>query len=228
MIPLRDRNPARSFPLITILLIISNIVIFIYEVSLSETKLKEFIFIYGAIPQELSRRIDLPPKTPIPLPFTLITSMFLHGGILHILGNMLYLWIFGNNIEDTLRKIRFIIFYILCGISASFTHILMNPHSDVPMIGASGAISGILGAYMLLYPFAMVDTLIPFFFFWRIVPIPAFLFILIWFLMQIAGASQTGGNIAWFAHIGGFLSGMVFLFIFRKRRVKKTRKIYLT
>jgi membrane associated rhomboid family serine protease len=226
MIPLRDRNPTRSFPLITILLIISNIAVFIYEISLPETKLKDFIFVYGAVPEEIVNMKDFPPKNPIPIPLTLFTCMFLHGGILHLLGNMLYLWIFGNNVEDALGKIKFILFYILCGISASLTHIIMNPSSDVPMIGASGAISGVLGAYMILYPFARVDTLIPFFFFWRIVPIPAFFFILIWFLMQIAGASQMSGNIAWFAHIGGFAGGMVLLFIIGKKR--KKRRIYLT
>lgn len=223
MIPLRDRNPTRSFPLITLLLIILNIGVYIYEVSLPESRLKELVFIYGAVPDEIVSMVDSPPRTPFPLPFTLITCMFLHGGILHILGNMLYLWIFGNNVEDALGKTRFITFYILSGISAGLTHILTNPSSDLPMVGASGAISGILGGYFILYPFAMVDTLIPFFFFWRIVPIPAFFFILIWFLIQVAGASRMGGNIAWFAHIGGFISGILFLFIMGKSKARKRR-----
>lgn len=227
MIPIRDRNPTRSFPIITISLILLNTGIYIYEISLPREALEELILKFGAIPVEIVNITDINPQTPFHLFITLITSTFLHGGLLHITGNMLYLWIFGNNVEDALGKIKFITFYLLCGISAGLTHIFMNPSSEVPVIGASGAISGVLGAYAVLYPFARVDTLLIFFFFWRIVPVPAFFFILIWFLMQLAGASRMSGNIAWFAHIGGFLSGIIFLFLLgRKRKSIKVRRIY--
>lgn len=218
MIPLRDKNPTLSFPLITISLILANVLIFIYELSLPQDAYENLIYKYGAVPLEITTLRDIKPYSPIPLPMTMITAMFLHGGVLHIFGNMLYLWVFGNNVEDNFGKLRFIIFYIACGLSASILHIIMNPSSPLPMIGASGAISGVLGAYMLLYPFARVDTLVIFFIFIRIIPLPAFLFIILWFIIQLMGASSMSGNIAWFAHIGGFIAGIILTPFFKRRR----------
>lgn len=218
MIPIKDRNPTLSFPLVTVILIIVNIIVFLYELSLPGHLLKNFLLKYGAIPLEITSFIDINPTSPIPLPFTMFTAMFLHGGFLHIAGNMLYLWIFGNNVEDNFGKKRFIIFYFTCGLFASTLHIIINPTSPLPMIGASGAISGVIGAYMLLYPFARVDTVVIFFIFIRIVPLPAFLFIILWFLMQLMGASSMSGNIAWFAHIGGFVAGIILTPFMRRRR----------
>jgi membrane associated rhomboid family serine protease len=158
-------------------------------------------------------------------PHTLLTSLFLHGGWLHVGGNMLYLWIFGDNVEDRLGRIRFLVFYLLCGVAASGVHILANPHSTVPTIGASGAIAGVLGAYLLLYPGARVLTLIPLGFYLQVVQLPAFFFLGFWFLIQfISGAASLAargggaGGIAWWAHIGGFAAGIILQFVFRKRQ----------
>ncbi|MBI3008406.1 MAG: rhomboid family intramembrane serine protease [Candidatus Omnitrophica bacterium] len=214
MIPLKDDNPTKTFPIITILLIITNIAVFLYELSLGEG-VNYLVGTMGAVPYEVTH-IYLNPQVPL----TLITSLFLHGGILHLLGNMLYLWIFGNNIEDAVGHIKFILFYLITGITASMTHILLNPDSMVPVIGASGAISGVMGAYFLLYPRAKVLTLIPFFIFIRIIKVPAFFFLGFWMLFQVISGinvSQSGeAGIAWFAHIGGFAAGLILAPIFRK------------
>jgi membrane associated rhomboid family serine protease len=153
---------------------------------------------------------DIPRLFP---PLTLLTSMFLHGGLLHLLGNMLYLWIFGNNIEDYLGPIRFILFYVVSGLGASLLHILFHANSKIPMIGASGAIAGILGAYLVLFPQARVKTLV---FVW-IIPVPAFFLLIIWFFGQIMNIGM-GGGVAWFAHIGGFLIGVFVIGYFRQKQ----------
>jgi len=214
MIPLKDDNPTKTFPIITILLIITNIAAFLYELSLGEGA-NYLIDTMGAMPYDITH-IHLNPKVSL----TLITSLFLHGSILHLLGNMLYLWIFGNNIEDAVGHIKFILFYLITGIAASMTHILLNTDSMVPVIGASGAISGVMGAYFLFYPRAKVLTLIPFFIFIRIIKVPAFFFLGFWMLFQVISGinvSQSGeAGIAWFAHIGGFAAGLILAPIFRK------------
>lgn len=219
MIPLRDENPTRAFPIITLSIIAINIAVFIYEIALGEAA-EGRINQYAVIPYDI---IHLAGPGAL---VTLVTSLFLHGGIAHIAGNMLYLWVFGNNIEDRLGRLRFVFFYLFCGIAATFGHILSGPDSRLPVIGASGAISGVLGAYLLLYPRAKVLVLIPIFFFWRIAKIPAFWFLIIWIALQslwgAASFALTGqeaqGGVAWFAHIAGFFAGMVFLGIFLKRR----------
>jgi rhomboid family protein len=159
----------------------------------------------------------------LPASMSLITSMFLHGGFMHLIGNMLYLWIFGNNIEDAMGHGRFIAFYLLCGVIAAMSHAVMEPGSTAPMIGASGAISGVLGAYLLLYPRARVFVLIPLgFFFWRMY-VPAGFVLGFWFVLQLLSSTATagaGGGVAWFAHIGGFLAGMVLIGFFKRRSVR--------
>lgn len=214
MIPLRDENPTRSLSFITVALIGVNSAIFIYELSLGnalETTLRHL----AVIPNDFIKYIN-----PFQL-FTLFSSMFFHGSLLHLAGNMLYLWIFGNNIEDILGHFRFLIYYLLCGITASLIHILIQPSSSLPTIGASGAISGILGAYLILFPKARIIALIPVFLF-RLIKIPAFIFIGLWIVIQILsgisdyslkGASLEGG-IAWFSHIGGFFAGIILLPLF--------------
>ena len=177
MIPLKDENPTTNFPYITILLITSNIIIFLYQISQSMTPFAIFET-YGLIPAQLI-------ETPVRMYPTIYSSMFLHSGIAHLMGNMLYLWIFGNNIEDVLGKFRFIIFYLVCGTLASMGHIFTDLQSNIPMVGASGAISGILGAYLVLFPFARVKTLVFLGFLITIVRVPAIILLVIWILIGI-------------------------------------------
>lgn len=217
MIPLKDDNPTYSFPFVTILIIITNVVVFFYQLILGPKGEEAFVLRTAAIPYEITHLVDLAPASLLPPPLTLFTAMFIHGGFLHLGGNMLYLWIFGDNIEDRLGHLRFLTFYITTGLIASLAHILLYPNSTVPMIGASGAIAGILGAYFLLYPGAHVRTLIFFLFFVQVVSIPALIFLGLWFLYQIM-SSVAGGGIAWYAHIGGFVAGAVLVKVFERNR----------
>ncbi|MDP2683314.1 MAG: rhomboid family intramembrane serine protease [Deltaproteobacteria bacterium] len=217
MIPLKDDNPTRTFPFVTILIIVTNIVVYIYQLTLGQKAETLFILRAGAIPYEIIRFADIHPLAFIPPPLTLFSAMFIHGGFLHVAGNMLYLWIFGDNIEDRLGHFRFIVFYLLSGLIASLAHIIMLPNSTIPMIGASGAIAGVLGAYFLLYPRAHVLTLVFFFFFVDIIRIPALVFLGLWFVFQIL-SSAGGGGIAWYAHIGGFIGGAVLVKLFERKR----------
>jgi len=215
MIPLKDENPTETTPYVTIALLLVNTVIFFYELSYG-LGMGRFIFRFGMIPYEFTQGMELAPPSPIPAGLTILTSMFLHGGLFHLGGNMLYLWIFGNNVEDALGHFRFLIFYFICGFAAAFTHILANPLSKVPTVGASGAIAGLLGAYLILYPYARVLTLIFFFYFVRIVPLPAYFIIGFWFILQLLNGMIGGGGVAWFAHIGGFLAGLLLVKLFAR------------
>lgn len=177
---------------------------------------------YALVPAEFLKGVDLPPTIPIPVFLTLFTSMFLHGGLVHLLGNMLYLWIFGDNVEDAMGHVKFLLFYFLCGVAAAFAQIAIDPGSAIPQIGASGAIAGVLAAYFMLFPYSRVLTLIPVFFFLRLVAVPAVFLLGFWFILQIisgAGSLGSAGGVAWFAHIGGFLAGGLFVFAFRRRGV---------
>jgi membrane associated rhomboid family serine protease len=215
MIPLRDNIPHYRKPIVTVSIIIVNVLIFIYESSLGE-KLEQFIYLYGFIPNSLLLSGDLFTKIK-----PLFTSMFLHASWLHLTGNMLFMWIFADNVEDKLGHSRFLAFYLACGLFASLIHSLLNLSSPIPTIGASGAIAGVLGAYFAMFPYAKVLTLIPFFIFWEIVELPAFFFLGVWFIYQFfLGVFSIGGlagGIAFWAHIGGFIGGMLLLRIFRKR-----------
>ena len=223
MIPLRDKNPTRHFPFVTILLICINVAIFIYELTLGQN-LESILTQYCLIPSNFIKALHTIDFNPL-LYITIITSIFLHGGWLHLVGNMLYLWVFGDNIEDKLGHLRFICFYLICGLAASALHIYLDPQSPVPTIGASGAISGILGAYLILFPKAKVVTLIPIFIFIQMAELPAFLILGLWFVLQFfngllsLGYNTAGmGGVAWWAHIGGFVAGLVFVLPFRKYR----------
>ena len=177
---------------------------------------------YALIPAELLSGRDMSPMIPIPIWLTLFTSLFLHGGILHLLGNMLYLWIFGDNVEEAMGPARFLGFYVLCGIAAALAQIVIGPNSSIPMIGASGAIAGVLAAYFMLFPRARVLTLIPLFFFLRLVAVPAVFLLGFWFLWQVisgVGSFGSSGGVAFFAHIGGFIAGLFLVFPFRQRHV---------
>jgi membrane associated rhomboid family serine protease len=224
IIPIRDRNPTRTIPFITISLISINIAVFLHELTLKQSELNQFIATYGLTPAYLQSFLSTASQS-LSLTTTFFTSLFLHGGFVHLIGNMLYLWIFGNNVEDALGHLRFLLFFFLCGIGASLTHVLFNPTSNIPTIGASGAISGILAAYLILFPRARIVTLVPLIFFVTFIELPAFLVILFWFFLQLVNGVaaltslpfQTGG-VAWFAHIGGFLFGFLFLPLLVKRK----------
>ena len=210
MIPLRDVIPSRTTPYITVTIILLNTLAWLYEVAMPERMLNRFIFMYGVVPAAFA-------------PATLVTSMFLHGSWSHVIGNMWYLWIFGDNVEDRVGHGRFIVFYLLCGIAAAFGQVAMAPESVTPMVGASGAIAGVMGAYFVLYPHSRVLTLIPWIFI-QIVELPALMLLGFWFLMQFinagavaATAASRGGGVAFAAHVVGFLAGVLGIFVFRRR-----------
>lgn len=220
MIPFKDDNPTKNYPIITLIFISINCAVFFYQSFLTPSP-KEFIMDYGAIPYFLLTFDTPQPVSPIT---SVITAMFMHGGFLHITGNMLYLWIFGNNIEDQLGMFRFMIFYVLCGYIAAYSHAIINSHSLVPMVGASGAISGVLGAYVVLFPRARIHTLLFLGIFITVVRIPAIVVIGMWFILQLVSGlfsvGSKGVGIAWFAHIGGFVSGVVLIKLFTRKRRK--------
>ncbi len=213
MIPIRDTVRSGTFPVINILLIAINVAAFLWELA-QGPRLQESLFLYGIVPARytdpiLSGRFSGAEQW---LPF--LTSMFLHGGVLHILGNMWFLYIFGDNVEDRVGHFRYLLFYLLCGLLAGLAHLLTNIDSKVPTIGASGAISGVMGAYFLLYPRARILTLIPIIFFFQFIELPAFVFLGYWLLMQLFSASLARGDVggvAWWAHIGGFIAGMILM-----------------
>lgn len=218
-LPLRDENPTRRFPAVTILLIASNSLIFLGE-AFSHQGVGYYVQKMGLIPYEITHFQSLPYLPRLSPALTLLTSMFLHGSLFHLLGNMLYLWVFGNNIEDYLGSIRFVFFYLLGGLAAGLTQVAFSPNSRVPMIGASGAVAGVLGAYLLLFPAARVTTLVFLIVFIRVVPIPALYVLGFWFLAQVLNIG-LGGGVAWFAHIGGFLAGIALIRAFSKRRRRR-------
>ncbi len=220
MIPLRDNIPSLRAPVVTVGLIIINVLVYLNQLTLPPRAAARFVYYYGLIPTEITGG-DLLVPHPVPLYATIFTSMFVHGGLFHIAGNMLYLWIFGDNVEDRLGRIRFLAFYLASGLAAALAQVLSNPSSKVPMIGASGAISGVLGAYLLLYPHARVVTLIFFGLFTRLVEIPALIVLGFWILVQVlSGLLTLGvevGGVAWFAHIGGFVAGLVMAIPLKRR-----------
>lgn len=226
MFPLKDDVPSSRFPGVTLALILANILIFFFQVGLEPQQIETFVSDHGFIP---ARFLAGHPGNGFFLAEagTLFSSMFLHGSLFHLFANMWMLWIFGDNVEDRLGPGRYFFFYLLCGIGAAFAQLWSNPLSQVPMIGASGAISGVTGAYFLLYPRARILTLIPVFIFFYLVEIPAYFFIGFWFVIQfLQGAfaqfSATGGDpgqggVAWWAHVGGFVAGVILLRLFLRR-----------
>jgi membrane associated rhomboid family serine protease len=205
MIPLRDVIPSRTTPVVTVTVLVVNVLAFLYETSLGPTRLEPFLLNYGMVPAALAWR-------------DILTSMFLHAGWLHLIGNMLSLWIFGDNVEDRLGHGRFLLFYLLCGTLAALTHVWADPSSIVPTIGASGAIAGVMGGYLVLYPHSRIITLLPIFIFIQIVEVPAVIFLGLWFLLQLvsgvgsqlaATSGEAVGGIAFWAHIGGFAVGAI-------------------
>ncbi len=225
MIPLRDTIPARRTAWIVRALILLNIAGFFLEWRQRE-QLEAFLYRFGVVPALWSGTPWSDLLQWLRLALTLISSQFLHGGVLHLGGNMLYLWIFGDNVEDRVGHGRFLVLYLTCGVGAAVAQILMQPEATVPMIGASGAIAGVLGAYFLLFPLARIVTLIPIIFIWQTVELPAFLFLGFWFVLQwLQGMTTIGqmahlGGVAWWAHVGGFVSGLALLVVFGVRRTR--------
>ncbi len=218
MIPLRDSQPSYSPPVITFLIIAANAAAFLYELSLDRFSLNYFLAAHGVVPARLEAA-------------SLLTSMFLHGGWLHFLGNMWFLWIYGDNVEDILGRAKFLAFYLLCGVAAGLAHVAANPDSRVPAIGASGAIAGVMGAYLIKFPHSRILTLVPVFFFLTTIEVPAVLILGYWFLIQFfSGVGSIGyshlsqGGVAWFAHVGGFLAGMLLINLMRPRPPHRRRR----
>jgi membrane associated rhomboid family serine protease len=231
MIPLKDDVPSQGTPFVTVTLIALNVLTYFYQFSLgletSSGAFDAFTREFGLIPCRLTGSCRVAGDFPSPV-VTLFSSMFLHGSVLHIAGNMLYLWIFGDNVEDTLGHGRFLVFYLLSGLGAALAQTMVSPTSMVPMIGASGAISGVLGAYLVLFPYATILTLVTFGFFFKFIHIPAIVVLGFWIVLQFLygtltfSASAMGrsdqGGVAWFAHIGGFVAGILLVFLMRPRR----------
>lgn len=210
LIPIRDTQPSDTKPFVTILLIVVNVVLFLYEVSIDPYSLNHLIATYGIVPDRLHYS-------------TLVTSMFLHGGWTHVGGNMLFLWIYGDNVEDILGHFKYLVFYLLCGLLAGLVHVYLNVDSRVPTIGASGAIAGVMGAYLIKFRHAKVEVLV-FYIFFTFVEIPAAFLLIYWFLMQlfsgvgsIAYSQVSEGGVAVWAHVGGFLAGMALIKLFKTR-----------
>ena len=222
MFPLKDDNLTEKKPYVTIAIIIICILVFLYQLSLSINENNIFVYSYGLKPKSLFFNNLILDNAINPIA-TIFTSMFLHGSLFHLLGNMLFLWIYGNNIEDAMGRIKFLLFYLVCGLAAAFLQSFITPNSEIPMIGASGAVSGVLSAYFLLFPRAQVSTLIILFIFITIIKVPAGILIAFWFLSQLINAYISNPNspgVAWYAHIGGFIMG-AFLIPFLKEKKYK-------
>lgn len=209
MIPLRDVIPSRTRPVVTVALIAVNAAVFLHQQALAPREFEVFVREWGLVPAQFSV-------------VAVLTSMFMHGGWMHVIGNLLYLWIFGDNVEDRMGHGRFLVFYLLCGVAAAMLQVAVNPASQVPMVGASGAIAGVLGAYLVMFPRSRILTLVPIFVFVQIIEVPALLFLGLWFLLQLLsgvgtlGQSADVGGVAFWAHAGGFVAGLVAVWVFRR------------
>ena len=228
MIPLRDANPTRRREWATLLLIAANVAAFLLWEPIAGTPRQQFEFFvcHGAIPQELTDLQPIPEVVSLcgqkSVLLSILSSMFIHGGFLHIAGNMLYLWVFGNNVEDRMGRPAFLLFYLAAGVAAAYAQVLTDPSSQVPLVGASGAIAGTLGAYIVMFPHARVLTLVPIFFFLHVAELPAWIVLGFWFVLQafqgVGGLAGDVGGVAWFAHIGGFAFGVLVALAFYRRR----------
>jgi membrane associated rhomboid family serine protease len=227
MIPLKDANRSETFPFMTVILIIVNVLVFLHEANLG-SQVNAFFDSYGVVPERIVNFDRLQGGFTGNVAVPMIASLFIHGGLLHIVGNMWFLWVFGDNVEDRLGHVRFLLFYLLCGVGASLIHVFFYPDSALPTIGASGAISGVLGAYLILFPHARIYTLLFIVIIIRFVELPAYIFLIIWFGFQILSgaadlrATHDATGVAYWAHIGGFVVGVILLFLFPKRSAART------
>jgi membrane associated rhomboid family serine protease len=240
MFPLRDENPTELFPVLTLALIAINVAVWFYiqGAGFDPRALQQSVCTYGTIPAEITGEASPLPSSIRSLRCptggltwaSLVTSMFLHGGWFHLIGNMWFLWIFGNNIEDSMGHLRFLVFYLLTGLAASGGHILSEPGSQIPTVGASGAISGVMGAYLLLYPRVRVHTLFFFLIFIRVFPLPAWVMLGYWFLIQFLSGTSTNAaamGVAFWAHIGGFIAGLVLVKAFERKQLVEAKKAHV-
>lgn len=224
MIPIGDNPRRHRFPWITLVLLLANVAVFIYELSLGPRQLHRFVQSVGTIPVEILSGQDLPPPAPGPVFVTLLTAMFVHGGFLHLGTNMLYLWVFGDNVEDAFGYLQFTAFYMVSGVAAGLTHVFLNANSAIPSVGASGAVAGVLGAYLLLFPRAQVRTLLVLGPFITMARVPALMLIGFWFITQLLSglislevATEQTSGVAFWAHVGGFVAGFLWTVVFRPR-----------
>ena len=233
LFPIKDDNPTIRKPIVTVSLIVINTFIFLYSIMLGTKGFNNFTIQFGFIPYEFVKAVELTPEIPASAYFTAFSSMFMHGGWMHLIGNMLFLWIFGNNVEDYFGAVRFLIFYLVSGLAAIGLYTLFGPNSQIPLVGASGAIAGVMGAYLVLHPKAKITCLF-FFFFIQFLVLPAKVVLGIWFgyqlLMSLIGSS-SGGGVAWMAHVGGFVFGWFLLKLLTIRRNKRgsasdTQRVY--
>jgi len=224
-LPISDDTPTRRTPVVTWAIIAACVGVFLWQASLGPRAGQAVVFSLGVIPAVLFGSAELPPQLyMVPASASIVTSMFLHGGWMHLLGNMLYLWIFGNNVEDSMGRGRFVVFYLLCGTAAALVQSYSAPYSQVPMIGASGAIGGVLGAYLMLHPRANVRVLFVILFFIRIISVPAAVVLGLWFFLQFVSGATTPtdgeGGVAFWAHVGGFVAGVALIPFFKQRNVR--------
>ena len=228
MIPLRDTLRSRTFPIVTVGLLLLNVLIFFQQLKAGPLG-ERLVFAYGLVPARLVHWDDLGGPAGVARWLPLVTSQFLHGGFLHLAGNLLYLWIFGDNVEDRLGHVRFLLFYLLCGVAAGLTQVAFDPSSPIPTVGASGAIAGVLGAYLVSFPRARVLTFVPVFFIPWLIEIPAVIFLLLWFGMQVlSGLASFGreltGGVAWWAHVGGFVTGIALVWALAPSRARRAAR----
>lgn len=255
LIPIHDENPTSRFSWLTVALIAINVLVFFTQPSFGQPDprspeavcaVSQYFYQWGTVPWEVTRGETPPPPSEVPtglrdayqiceipqniagksIYLSLVTSMFIHGGFMHIAGNMLFLWVFGNNIEDRLGKVRFILFYLICGVAAALAHVYGNTGSAIPTVGASGAVAGLLGAYLILFPRARITTILPLFIIWQVIKVPAIVVLGLWFVSQFligAGQQLGGAGVAWLAHVGGFVAGIILIIPFGGRR-KNTRE----
>ena len=227
MIPLHDDNPTRRFAVVTAVIIALNVAVFAFELllPLGGLTMQAFVARAGLTPYEITHGVDLPPADLLPTWATMFSSLFIHGGWLHIIFNMLFLWIFGNNVEDAMGAWRFTLFYLVCGMAATAAQVVADPGSLSPLIGASGAIAGVLGAYLVLYPRARVLTVLPLFFVFPVLWVPAWILLGAWFAIQAVQGVTTygaqGAGVAFFAHVGGFVAGLALVLVFARREPRR-------
>jgi membrane associated rhomboid family serine protease len=228
MIPIRDSNPSYTFPIVVVSLILTNVLVYLYEMGMPQDQMEPFFRTYGLVAREFAFAAGLKDRV-VPV----VTSMFLHGGFLHLLGNMWFLWVFGDNVEDRIGHGRFLLLYFVSGVCAALLQVAINPYDATPIVGASGAIAGVLGAYLVMFPHASVLTIVPVFIFLTFVNIPASTFLILWFAMQflygMGSFMAKAGSIAWWAHVGGFATGVVLAFLIpkKRRRLEQFRRVHL-
>jgi membrane associated rhomboid family serine protease len=234
VIPLHDDNPTHRLAWVTLVIIALNVAVFVFQLTLpyGDLTLDGFYARAGATPYELANRVDIPPQNLLPWWGTVLSSLFIHGGWLHLIFNLLFLWVFGNNVEDAMGSAGFLLFYLLCGLVATASQVVADPSSTAPLIGASGAIAGVLGAYLVLHPRARVLTVVPLVFLFPVFYLPAWILLVIWFVLQtVQGVASIGaateGGVAFWAHVGGFVAGLALVLPFARRRPRRPRPVDL-